>query len=119
MKPNGADLYLLYTCPDCSQVHSATIKETKFPGGVLCYCGHQIKFDPIEHVHMKIDYGIRKEERKAEKVKDRAYRGDVMKALTNLGYKSSDVSKAYKKVYDSIPDHGNVEDIIQRVLRAL
>lgn len=127
MKPTGADLSLLYTCPKCGQVHPASIKETKFPGGVLCYCGNQITFDTIYHVDLKIDY-IGKGKSKGgalDKPAKQVYNGpigmktNVIDGLVKLGYRRGLVRERYKTLLPNLPDPSNEQDVINRLLKVL
>ena len=47
LTPSKYEVQLVYECPSCSIEHYATVDETRFPGGVLCYCGKKIKFKAI------------------------------------------------------------------------
>lgn len=117
MKPTGADLYLLYKCPKCSQEHPVTIKETKFPGGMLCVCGCKIMFDPIEHVHLNIQYQRKTKGTPLDKTKGVVYNQRVVQSLVGLGYKKADVTRVYKEAYATL---GNEEEVIvQQLLRLL
>lgn len=47
IKPIGADIWLIYECA-CGLRHEARVKETVFPGGILCSCGKELRLKPIE-----------------------------------------------------------------------
>lgn len=56
MKPTKVDLHLIYVCPKCEADHWVIPAETIFPGGQLCSCGYQLKFDPVEKVMVQPIY---------------------------------------------------------------
>ncbi len=56
LKPTSNSLSLIYTCPKCEANHWATVEETTFPGGTICYCGEKIKYLTIQKVDIKIQY---------------------------------------------------------------
>ena len=56
IRPNRAELYLWFTCPSCGAEHMATIEETQFPGGVLCYCKERLRFVPVTGADVSLRY---------------------------------------------------------------
>lgn len=124
MKPKTADVFFVYQCEKCGQQHQASIKETKFPGGVLCFCGSQIRFDPIKHVHLNIEYVRTKNKGLDKPAKSlyngpRAYRTQVINSLVKLGYTRGQVRNAYSSILQDLPDPSNDEDVIKRLLKVL
>ncbi len=50
MKPNSVFIELIYLCDNCGDKHYVKKQETRFPGGKLCYCGKELRFDPIKEI---------------------------------------------------------------------
>ena len=113
LTPSKYEVQLIYTCPDCDIEHYATVEETQFPGGVLCYCGKKIKFKAIygTKITLKTKDGGKKKnvEKNVEKQVDSELLEDVVSALCNTGYKKLD---AKKKAKEAINVYDNVEDCI-------
>tara|TARA_B100000029_G_scaffold497366_1_gene564887 strand:- start:306 stop:656 length:351 start_codon:yes stop_codon:yes gene_type:complete len=109
LTPSKYEVQLVYECPSCSIEHYATVDETRFPGGVLCYCGKKIKFKAIYGTKITLKT---KEWEKKENVKkevDNRLLEDIISALCNTGYKKSE---AKKKAMEAINIYDNVEDCI-------
>ena len=55
IRPKNAELLLNYCCPSCGAEHQATLGEVKFPGGVKCFCGEDLKFEKFK-VNFSVDF---------------------------------------------------------------
>lgn len=123
MKPTGADLWLIYTCNKCGQEHQATIKETRFPGGVLCCCNNRIVFDPIQKVKINVNYLSPHHKKLNQIVKEnklgKVYHAGAVQSLKKLGWSEKYIFQKYKEVYDNIPDPTNPESIIEYLIKVL
>ena len=88
LTPSKYEVQLIYTCPDCDIEHYATVEETQFPGGVLCYCGKKIKFKAIygTKITLKTKDGGKKKnvEKNVEKQVDSELLEDVVSELIAL-----------------------------------
>ena len=113
LKPSRYEVQLIYACPSCDMEHYATVEETQFPGGVLCYCGEKIKFKAIHGTSITLK--TKNEEKKknvekdVEKDVDNELLEDVVSALCNIGYKKAE---AKKKAVEALGIYDNVEDCI-------
>lgn len=112
--PCSYDIYLNYKCPKCDAIHEATPKETRFPGGVLCYCGKEISFKEIEKINVKLHF------KKQEKVVDKPPIDSARPIITDesalaisglikLGYKATTAKEMVKG------HRGTAEEILQKV----
>ena len=114
LKPSRYEVQLVYTCSSCDTEHYATIEETQFPGGVLCYCGEKIRFKTIYGTKITLKTKGEKEKKDVEKESDNELLEDVVSALCNTGYKKTD---AKKKAVEAINIYDNVEDCINHCFK--
>lgn len=89
LKPKSVDLYLVYGCPSCGAEHTATREETIFPGGVLCYCGEKIKFQPIDTIKVIPNYREKLAKSAVKIDKTDKKHDDVVALLVGMGYNRS------------------------------
>lgn len=119
LTPKSFDIYLNYICPKCGAIHEATPDQTKFPGGVLCYCKEKLKFKKIQNVKVRLEF---KEQERAQPIKatkdspkpksaNDLERKLAISGLVKLGWSRSD-AKALVGTLE-----GTAEEIIQKALR--
>ena len=109
LKPSRYEVQLIYACPSCDTEHYATVEETQFPGGVLCYCGKKIRFKAIHGTKITLKTKDGEKKKDVEKDINNELLEDVVSALCNTGYKKAD---AKKKAIESMDIYDNVEDCI-------
>ena len=101
LTPSRYEVQLVYECPSCELEHYATVEETRFPGGVLCYCGDKIKFKPIQGTSLSLKSKGRKERKpNPQKNKDSKLLEDLVSALCSVGYKKSEAKIRAKESLD-------------------
>jgi len=107
LSPSKYEVQLVYECPSCSIEHYATVDETRFPGGVLCYCGKKIKFKAIYGTSLSLK--TKKVKKQKAVTKDSNLLEDLVSTLCSVGYKKSE---AKTKAKESLEFHDNVEDCL-------
>lgn len=110
MKPKGIEVYLVYECPKCNAQHTTSREETIFPGGVLCWCGEKIEFEPISTITAQIHYSTKKYIKKEKEVSVSPNRDDLIIGLVNLGYNKAYLQKRVKEL-------GNISE--EEILRII
>lgn len=115
MEPATADVYLVYRCPKCESEHQMTVAETRFPGGVLCWCGAELRFKPVKRVDVSPEYVVTtevKQEREVRPTRDNSLVEQVVVALGGLGYSE----RQAREEIERLPTLGSVEDYLREVL---
>lgn len=56
LRPNDAQITLIYKCPQCDYPHYLQIKETVWPGKIHCVCDAKLLIEPIKSVDIKALY---------------------------------------------------------------
>lgn len=57
LKPTSAEVWFKYLCPKCGCQFLKTIKEIKYVGKEVCYCGYVLEFERMELVNVNPVYG--------------------------------------------------------------
>lgn len=90
LRPIDADVYLIYKCSNCDNLHTITRKETVFPGGILCGCGNEMRLEPIHHISVYFNrpknQSIIKPQEQKNPEKNRGIYQNVVDSLAKLGY---------------------------------
>ena len=124
LKPTRYEVQLIYKCPDCNMQHYATVEETVFPAGILCYCGCKMNLEPIKNTKLILNRKSKtvtnrkpkpqKHIENNKQEKDLGFYEDLVSALVNAGHKKRD---ARKRATDSMKKHDNLEDCLMDALR--
>jgi Holliday junction resolvasome RuvABC DNA-binding subunit len=59
LKPQNAEVYFTYVCPHCQSTFLKTIKEVKYVGKEVCYCGRILEFQYMDYVTVIPQYTIK------------------------------------------------------------
>ena len=123
IKPNRTDVYLYYTCPKCSAEHQVFYPEVKYPGGLRCYCGANLKFFPITAAKLSLTYAGQDSKLSSFphlNLKSPLTNPDLMvncvDALMALGFNKTKATEQTNRVIKIFPN-GPVEDCIKEVFR--
>ena len=117
LKPKKTEVCLIYVCPKCEQEWHQSIKETKFPGGVLCYCDAELSFLPVTKVNVELKYKDDKDDKEYQEEKEEKEEKDfeeVVVSLTNLGFKKSEARKLVKE-FTSEKDYSSSEELCEDI----
>ena len=58
LKPSNVEIYFEYICPYCCSKFLKTIKEIKYVGKEVCYCGRVLEFQHMESVIVTPQYSV-------------------------------------------------------------
>ena len=107
VKPSGYDITLIYECDKCNAEHSATLEETEFPAGILCFCGAKIKLETVEDVSVKCSFKDVSAKQPTSNIKVDEKHGmgyNMVEYLCGLGIPRSEAKSMVKEVISSEPD---------------
>lgn len=131
VEPVDSEIYLIYKCPNCSASHQIHSDELTFPGGVLCMCGAQLAFKPLDlRLNTEVESGFWEDKipvakpvpadevkspiaatmKSVKEAKKICNTYDVVVGLQNLGYNKTSAKKIVKQVID---EHGDFEHSVE------
>lgn len=115
LKPVTADVYLVYKCDKCESLYTITRKETIFPGGVLCGCGNELRFEPVKSIRVIPNYTTQRQEEKrvVDSPKIQENHQDVLDSLVGLGYNKG---IAKRKIAALLPLKMSNEQMLRKIL---
>jgi hypothetical protein len=116
--PIGYEVQLIYECDSCGCEHYTTVEESVFPAGIKCYCGKDMRLEPIEKTRLVLSPKSKKVKRsKVQKEKsvpkDTVTFDDIVSTLVNLGYKKTE---AKKEASAALNIHTSLEDCLKHIL---
>ena len=93
--PKRYEVQLIYECDNCGCEHWCSIEESVFPAGIKCYCGNNMRLEPIDNTRLILSPKNKRVKKKSQQ-KNKAQHvnsdlfNDVVSALVNLGYKKKE-----------------------------
>ena len=116
--PKGYEVQLIYECANCGCEHYCSVEESVFPAGIKCYCGENIRLEPIDNTRLILspkNKRVKKKTQQQNKPKhtDSQMFNDIVSALVNLGYKKTE---AVKKAKESLKHHSTLDDCLKFAL---
>ena len=99
--PKGYEVQLIYECSNCGCEHYCSVEESVFPAGIKCYCGENIRLEPIDNTRLILSPKNKRVKKKSQQkntpqhVNSELF-NDVVSALVNLGYKKKEAEKKAK-----------------------
>lgn len=110
IKPQSADVYLKYRCEKCQALHIVQREETIFPGGVLCHCGHKLRFAPVKAIKIMCDYGV------APQTLDKAAVA-ATQILRGYGFEKSEILTMMDKAKDKVHPNRDAGELVKVCLQ--
>jgi hypothetical protein len=116
--PIGYEVQLIYECDSCGCEHYTTVEESIFPAGIKCYCGKDMRLEPIEKTRLVLSPKNKKVQRnKTQKEKsipkDNGVFDEIVAVLANLGYKKTE---AKKEASAALNIHTSLEECLRHIL---
>ena len=122
--PKGYEVQLIYECDSCGCEHYTTVEESVFPAGIKCYCGKDMRLEPIEKTRLVLSPKNKKVQRvnaQQEKhvpkekhiPKDSRIFDEIVGALANLGYKKTEAKKAASAALET---YTSLEECLRHIL---
>tara|TARA_A100001515_G_scaffold136113_1_gene127555 strand:- start:16 stop:384 length:369 start_codon:yes stop_codon:yes gene_type:complete len=115
--PKRYEVQLIYECDNCGCEHWCSIEESVFPAGIKCYCGKNMRLEPIDNTRLILSPKNKRVKKKKQEQKP-SHDGskmldDLVSALVNLGYKKTE---SVKKAKEAMSHYSTLDECLKFAL---